>query len=163
MIPEMRPEKIDHIHIAVKDMKKAREFFSDMFGLEFSLLFSEEDFQGIEKTSPLVGKVHRNIRAVIDPLGVELIQGTSPDSPMAKLIEKKGEGLVGFGFKVRNLEPWIERAKAKGIRIIAQINEHGLREVHFHPKDMHGVFIELCEYDEKHPHIWAGRGMLEMP
>ena len=158
---KMRPEKIDHIHIAVKDMKKAMEFFSDMFGLEFSSITTEqEDNEELGRASPLVGKVQNTIRTAIDSLGIELVEPVTPDSPMAKLIEKKGEGLVGFGFKVQDLEPWIERAKAKEIRIIAQVTQRGLREVHFHPKDMCGVFIELCEYEEKHPQHWASQGMV---
>jgi len=161
MIPEMRPEKVDHIHIAVKDIEKAKQFFSDMFGLQFSPFpLEQSDIEDMEKAGSRLGETQRTIKAIIDPLGIELIEPTTPDSPMARLIEKKGEGMVGFGFKVRDLEPWIERAKAKGVRIIAQINDQGLREVHFHPKDTCGVFIELCEYDEKHPQYWASHGML---
>jgi methylmalonyl-CoA epimerase len=157
---KMRPEKIDHVHILVKDVEEAKKFFSDLFGLEFSPFpLESSDFDEMEKAGSQMGNT-RTIKAVIDPLGIELIQPASADSPMARIIEKRGEGMVGFGFKVRDLEPWIERAKAKGIRIVAQLNDRGLREVHFHPKDLHGVFIELCEYEEKHPQYWASHGML---
>ena len=138
----MKIEKIDHIHVAVKDLKEAAKSFGDIMGTRW------------------VGPIELpdgNMRTAFDTLGFELVQPTSPDSPLAKFIEKRGEGVYSIGLKVPNLDEAIADLEARGIRVPwrgsgKDFNNESLRGVALtNPKDTHGVMFELLEYDEWTP------------
>ena len=78
----MKVEKIDHIAIQVRDLEKATRFFSDLFGLKFSEPFGPEDEDVIQ---------------VMDSLGINLLAPKTPDGPVSKLIERRGEGRAERG------------------------------------------------------------------
>ncbi len=131
----MKIEKIDHIHIYVKDMDKAKTLFEKMLNTAFSANIEDEKYA---------------IRSSLEPLGVELVSSMTPDGPIAKDIEKRGEGVHGISFKVNNLEEATAEMIAKGFKVVGRVNVGGLKEVQFHPRDTFGVMIELCEYQELH-------------
>ena len=96
-----------------------------------------------------------DLKSVLDPLGLELIQSTSPEGVIAKFIKHRGEGLHAVSFKVPNLDEAIAELQAKGLRLVGRIDLGGIREAQFHPKDSFGVMIELCEYQEEHGAVRA--------
>lgn len=96
-----------------------------------------------------------DLKSVLDPLGLELIQSTSPEGVIAKFIKHWGEGLHAVSFKVPNLDEAIAELQAKGLRLVGRIDLGGIREAQFHPKDSFGVMIELCEYQEEHGAVRA--------
>ena len=86
----------------------------------------------------------------------------SPDSPAAKFLEKRGEGIEAISVKVANIEEAKREMKARGIRQVAEARIRGLQEAHFHPKDCFGVLFELCEYEQTPPvavPVLAERGL----
>ena len=140
----MKVERVDHIHIAVRDLGKAIPFFEDILGTKFSdTIRDEKTFQ---------------LRSVIDPLGLELLQSLTPDGVVARSIEKKGEGIHAISFKVPNLEEAVKELQAKGLRLVGKITLGRIKEAQFHPRDAHGVMIELCEYQEEHGAARAALG-----
>lgn len=139
----MRVEKIDHIHVYVKDLDKAVAFFSDVLGTKFA--------------GPLELGAPVNLRSYLDPLGIELITSSTPDGVVAKTIEKRGEGLTAISFKVPNLDEAVAELQAQGLRLVGTVHLGNLREAQFHPRDSYGVMIEPCEYQEKQAALVAAQ------
>jgi len=85
------------------------------------------------------------------PIGdteVELLEATDEDSPIAKFIEKRGEGIQHIAYRVDDIEKALEEVKAKGIRLIDEKPRKGAggaKIAFLHPKSTYGVLIELCE------------------
>jgi len=132
----MNPKNIDHIGIAVIDLDEALEFWRDQLGLEL---------HGVETVE------QQKVKTAFLPVGdteVELLQGTDPESPVAKFIEKKGEGIHHIAIRVDDLEGAIAELKAKGVRMIDEtprLGAGGARIAFVHPKSSRGVLLELCE------------------
>lgn len=126
---------IDHVVIAVKDLEKAKKFFSELLGIEFDELGENKQWK---------------FRSVISPEGFELLTPTTPDSETAKYIEKRGEGYFAVAFKVKNAEEIAEKAKKMGVRVIGKIERGGFKEIFLHPKDCFGVQVLLTEYKDYH-------------
>ncbi|MCL6448238.1 MAG: methylmalonyl-CoA epimerase [Armatimonadetes bacterium] len=129
-------KKIDHIGIAVKDLAAAIKFYEEMLGLKAT---------GTEVVE------EQKVRVAFLPTGdseVELLESTSPDGPIAKFIEKNGEGIQHIAFRVDNLEEKLAELKNKGIRLIDEKPRYGAggaRIAFLHPKATFGTLIELCE------------------
>jgi len=132
----LKVEKLDHVHIFVNDMEKAKELFSRILGTNFSPTLSEEEVLKIESS--------------LSPLGIELIASAFPDSAVSKTIEHRGEGLAGISFKVSDLEQATMELESQGLRPIGNIEMGNIKEVQFHPADTCGVLLELCQYEEQH-------------
>lgn len=132
----MKVEKIDHVAINVKDLRKAAQFFADLLGTEFS--------------SPAVFK-ELDLTASINPLGMELVEPLTPDGPTARTIEQRGEGLSLLSLKVTNVEEAMAEMKSRGIRLLNMIDRPKMKAAIYHPKDTFGVMIELIEYKSEHP------------
>ncbi len=131
--------KLSHIGIAVKDLDKAIEFYQSM-GLELESIEVVES-QKIKVAFFTVGKECR----------LELLCPTSEDSPVAKFIEKKGEGIQHIALAVDDLPAELQKAEEKGIRLIdkePRPGAHGADIAFLHPKSTGGVLLELCK--EKH-------------
>jgi len=120
----MKVERIGGVGIMVKDLEEASKFFADLLGTEFSGPFERGE-----------------VRTLESPLGITLLTPLSPDGPVAKTIERRGEGLYFIALGVQNLKEAVAEIKSKGIR---QITE-GPAQAFFHPGDSHGVMIELVE------------------
>jgi len=120
----VKVEKIHGVGILVKDLEEASKFFADLLSTEFSGPFERS-----------------NVRTLESPLGITLLTPLSPDGPVAKILESRGEGLYFVALEVPNLKEAVAEIKSKGIR---QVTE-GPAQAFFHPKDLHGVMIELIE------------------
>ncbi len=136
----MKAERIDHVTIYVKDLQKAINFFSDLFGLVFSEPFGPED--------------QPDVTEVMDPLGLNLMAAKIPGGPMSRIIEHRGEGLSALTFKVPNIEDAITEMKSRGIRLVSRGNYgENAKWATFHPKDTFGVLLNLVEYHARHPYL----------
>jgi len=129
-------KKIDHIGIAVSNLDEAVKLYKDVLGLEL---------HGTEVIE------EQKVKVAFLPVGdseVELLESTSPEGPIAKFIENKGQGIQHVAFRVDDIEAALEEMKAKGIRLIDEKPRYGAggaRIAFLHPKGTNGVLIELCE------------------
>ena len=134
----MKILKIDHLGIAVKSIDEGKNFWTDVLGLEF---------EGSETVA------EQKVTTAFFPVGeseVELLESTAPDGPIAKYIEKKGEGIQHVAFRVENIEVALSELKEKGIRLIDErprIGAGGVKIAFLHPKATNGVLVELCQRD----------------
>lgn len=132
----MKTLKIDHIGIAVKSIEQARKLYEGILGLKY---------EGSETVS------EQKVTTAFFPIGdteIELLESTDPDGPIAKFIEKRGEGIQHIAFRVDNIEEALEELKKQGIQLIDEkprIGAGGARIAFLHPKATGGVLIELCE------------------
>lgn len=134
----MKTLKVDHIGIAVKNLDETLSFYRDVLGLEV---------QGTEVVE------EQKVKVAFLPVGdteVELLESTEPDGPIARFIEKNGEGIQHIAFKVENIEEAIEAMKAKGMRMIDETPRYGAggaKIAFVHPKSSHRVLVELTQRD----------------
>ena len=132
-------KKIDHIGIAVTSIEKTSEFFSKILGLKVT---GEELIE------------EQKVKVAFLPLGdseLELLESTSPDGPIARFIEKKGEGIQHIAFQVDNLEKGLKKLKKEGISLINESPRYGAggaKIAFLHPKSTNGMLIELSERNE---------------
>jgi methylmalonyl-CoA/ethylmalonyl-CoA epimerase len=132
----MKILKIDHLGIAVNSIEQGRSFWTDVLGLRF---------EGAETVQ------EQKVTTAFFPVGeseVELLESTAPDGPVARYIEKKGEGIQHVAFRVENIEEALDELKTKGIRLIDEkprIGAGGAKIAFLHPKSTNGVLVELCE------------------
>ena len=125
---------LDHIGIAVRSLAAAK-IYEDL-GLSIEHVETVET-QRVKTAFLSVGDSN-----------LELLEPTSPDSPIAKFIEKRGEGIHHICLRVENIEAHLERLKAKGYRLINEApvpGAHGCRVAFLHPSAGNGVLIELSE------------------
>ncbi|MBN2829575.1 MAG: methylmalonyl-CoA epimerase [Candidatus Cloacimonetes bacterium] len=134
-------KKLSHIGIAVKDLDKAIEFYQ-------SLGLTLESIEEVES---------QKIKVAFFPVGtecrLELLCPTSEDSPVAKFIEKKGEGIQHIALAVDDLPAELQRADEMGIQLIDKAprpGAHGADIAFLHPKSTGGVLLELCKEKEHH-------------
>jgi len=130
--------KIDHIGIAVKNLDETLKFYEDVMGIKCT---SKEEVE------------EQKVRVAFLPVGdseVELLESTTDDGPIARFIEKKGEGIQHIAFKVDNIEEAIKDLQEKGVRLIDEKPRYGAggaRIAFLHPKSTSGVLIEISERD----------------
>ncbi len=130
--------KVDHIGIAVKNLDETLKFYEDILGMKCV------DKEVVEE---------QKVKVAFLPIGdteVELLESTEEDGPIAKFIEKKGEGIQHIAYKVDDVEKTIAELKAKGIRMIDEKPRYGAggaKIAFLHPKSTFGVLIELCQRD----------------
>ena len=134
-------KKIEHIGIAVKDLDASNLLFSKLLGKEHYKI-EEVESEGVKTSFFQSG-----------PNKIELLEATNPDSPIAKFIEKKGEGVHHIAFAVDDITKEIERLADEGFTILNTIPKRGADNklvAFLHPKSTNGVLIELCQdIDEK--------------
>jgi methylmalonyl-CoA/ethylmalonyl-CoA epimerase len=126
--------RLDHIGIAVRSLEAARIY--ELLGLEVGHVETVE-----------TQKVKTAFLSVGDS-NLELLEPTSPDSPIAKFIEKRGEGIHHICLRVDDIESHLERLKAAGYRLVNEApvpGAHGCRVAFLHPSAGNGVLIELSE------------------
>ena len=132
---------VDHIGIAVSDLKEVGSFWSDMLGLPAN---GEETV--VEQ------KVTTGFFPTPNGSEIELLAATDETSPIAKFIEKNGGrgGIQHIALRVDNLEAALADLKEKGVRLIDEtprIGAGGAKIAFVHPKASHGVLLELCQRD----------------
>ncbi len=129
-------KKIDHIGIAVSNLEESLSFYEGALGLKVENI-EEVPEQKVKVGFLDIGGVH-----------LELLEPTSPDGPVAKFIEKRGEGIHHISILVDNIENSIESIKEKGIKLIDETPRKGAGDskmAFIHPKSAHGVLLELYE------------------
>ena len=129
-------KKIEHIGIAVKDLEKSNALFSQLFG-KAHYKIEEVASEGVKTSFFKSG-----------PNKIELLEATDPESPIAKFIEKKGEGIHHIAFAVDDIILELDRLKNEGFTILNPIPKKGADNklvAFLHPKSTNGVLIELCQ------------------
>ncbi|WP_191858464.1 methylmalonyl-CoA epimerase [Hanstruepera ponticola] len=128
--------KIEHIGIAVKDLKNSNDLFEKLFGKSHYKI-EEVLSEGVNTSFFKIGESK-----------IELLEGTNPDSPISKFIEKRGEGIHHIAFDVDCIESEIERLENEGFTVLNKTPKKGADNklvVFLHPKSTNGVLIELCQ------------------
>jgi methylmalonyl-CoA/ethylmalonyl-CoA epimerase len=129
-------KRIDHIGIAVKDEAASRKLYEAFLNTQ---VLHEEIIES------------QMIKAVFLQVGenkIELLCPLSPESTIAKHIEKRGEGIHHVAFLTENIYEEIERLKAEGFQPLTEkpfVGAMNKLVIFFHPKDTNGVLIELCQ------------------
>lgn len=128
--------KIEHIGIAVKDLQTSNNLFEKLLGVS---AYKEEEVEseGVKTSFFMNG-----------PNKIELLEATKPDSPIAKFIEKKGEGIHHIAFDVEDIVAEISRLKSEGFIVLNEIPKKGADNklvAFLHPKGTNGALIELCQ------------------
>ena len=129
-------DKIEHIGIAVKDLETSNALFTKLFGI------------GNYKVEEVVNEGVKTSFFKAGPNKIELLEATNPESPIAKFIKKKGEGIHHIAFAVTDIISEIARLKSEGFVILNETPKRGAdnKLVAFvHPKSSNGVLIELCQ------------------
>ena len=129
-------DKIEHIGIAVKDLEVSNKLFASLFG-EKHYKEEEVESEGVKTSFFKTG-----------PNKVELLQATKEDSPIAKFIDKKGEGIHHIAFAVADINAEITRLKNEGFTVLNETPKKGADNklvAFLHPKTTNGVLIELCQ------------------
>jgi len=129
-------QKIEHLGIAVKDLEKSLELFSALLG---ETPYKEEavESEGVKTVFYRIGESK-----------IELLEATTPESPIAKFIEKKGEGIHHIAFEVKDIYTEMKRLTAEGFTLINSEPKKGADNklvCFLHPKSTNGVLIELCQ------------------
>jgi len=132
----MNPTKIEHIGIAVKNLKEAIAYYENVLGLSCYAIEEVAD----QKVTTAFFKVGET--------KIELLESTDPEGPIGKFIEKKGEGVHHIAFCVENIAEKLNLAAERGIQLIDKTPRKGAEGLNIgflHPKSTYGVLTELCE------------------
>lgn len=128
--------KLEHIGIAVKDLDMANDLYEQLLGAppyKQEAVDSEHVLTSFFKTGESK---------------VELLAATSPDSAIAKYIDKKGEGIHHVAFRVADIHAEMERLRAAGFQLLNEAPKRGADNMwvcFVHPKSANGVLVELCQ------------------
>ena len=131
----MKITRVDHIGIAVKSIAESLKVYEAM-GLKSV---------GVEEVA------EQKVRVAFLPIGeaeIELLESTAPDGPVAKYIDKNGEGIHHIAFEVDDIHQAVTELKEKGIRLIDETprsGAHGMSIAFMHPKATHGILMELVQ------------------
>lgn len=128
-------QQIDHLGIAVKSLEEAIPFYEKSLGLHCHGR-EEVESQKVKTAFFDCGGVH-----------IELLEPTSPDSPIAKFIEKNGEGIHHIAFRTDDIAGQLNQAATSGVRLIHEqpfAGAAGKLVAFLHPKSTHGVLTEFC-------------------
>ncbi len=129
-------KKIEHIGIAVSDIKKSNELFSKLLGID---AYKSEAVES-EGVNTLFFKTGES--------KIELLEATNPESPIAKFISKKGEGIHHIAFEVDDILAEMKRLQAEGFILLNEEPKRGADNklvCFLHPKSSNGVLVELCQ------------------
>ncbi len=129
-------DKLEHIGIAVKNMDQANKLFGSLLGRDHYKI-EEVESEGVKTSFFEVAGVK-----------IELLEATRPDSPIAKFIEKRGEGIHHLAFVVGDINKSISEYEAKGFEKINREPKQGADNkmiCFLHPKSTGGVLVELCQ------------------
>lgn len=131
----MNLSHIEHIGIAVKSIDEARKYYENVLGLECYAVEEVKD-QKVKTAFFKVGETK-----------LELLEATDPESPVAKFIEKRGEGIHHIAFATDNVNEALKSVEEKGVRTIDKTSRKGAEGLNIgflHPKSTFGVLTEFC-------------------
>lgn len=135
----MKLNKIEHIGIAVKSIEEAKNFWENVLGLKCYGIEEVAD-QKVKTAFFMIGETK-----------IELLEATSDDSPIAKFIEKKGEGIHHIAFSTDSATEALKEAESKGIQLIDKESRKGAEGLNIgflHPKSTMGILIEFCSQNK---------------
>jgi methylmalonyl-CoA/ethylmalonyl-CoA epimerase len=127
--------KIDHLGIAVRNLDKSVEYYENSLGLSCHGR-EEVESQKVKTAFFEIGEVH-----------LELLEPTSEDSPIARFLEKNGEGVHHIAFRTDDIEKQLHQASDSGVKLIHEVPFEGAANklvAFLHPKSTHGVLTEFC-------------------
>jgi methylmalonyl-CoA/ethylmalonyl-CoA epimerase len=131
----MKPTHIEHIGIAVRDLEKSIATYEQLLGVKC---------YGIEEVA------EQHVRTAFFNIGetkIELLESTDPEGPVARFIEKRGEGIHHVALAVEHTGKALAEADAAGFALIDSLpraGAEGLQIGFLHPKSTHGVLVEVC-------------------
>lgn len=137
LTPKKAPKKIAHIGIAVHNIMDSLSFYTDSLGLTL------ENVEEVESEQVKVAFLK------IGESRLELLEPISKESPIAKFLEKKGEGIHHIALEVDDIENRLNQLKTEGIRLINEQPKDGSNNsqiAFLHPKSTNGVLVELCQH-----------------
>jgi methylmalonyl-CoA/ethylmalonyl-CoA epimerase len=129
-------DKLEHIGIAVKDLAKSNKLFAKLLGREHYKI-EEVASEGVLTSFFDLGGVK-----------IELLAATGPDSPIAKFLEKRGEGIHHLAFEVRDIRKSMKELPQRDFTLLQQDPKPGADNkmiCFLHPKSTNGVLVELCQ------------------
>lgn len=129
-------EKIEHIGIAVKNIQEAKKIYEALLGTP-PYKSEKVESEGVETSFFKCGESK-----------IELLEATNPESPIAKFIEKRGEGIHHIAFAVKDITAEMERLKKEGFVLLNERPKRGADNklvAFLHPKSTNGVLVELCQ------------------
>lgn len=127
---------VEHIGIAVRDMAASNNLFTKLLNV---LSYKSEVVEAEGVTTSFFR---------VNESKIELLEATTPDSPIAKFLEKKGEGIHHLAFEVDDIVAEMARLKGEGFTILSEVPKRGADNkwvCFLHPKGTNGVLIELCQ------------------
>jgi methylmalonyl-CoA/ethylmalonyl-CoA epimerase len=136
----MKPSHIEHIGIAVTNLDDSVRFYEKVFGLKCYNIEEVKD-QKVRTAFFMVGETK-----------IELLESTDPGGPVAKFIDKRGEGIHHIAFAVNSIDAQLKHAEKEGVKLIdanPRKGAEGLDIAFLHPRSTGGVLIELCERRNK--------------
>lgn len=128
--------KIEHIGIAVRNLEEANKTYKAILGVA-SYKTEKVESEGVDTSFFKVGDSK-----------IELLAATNPESPIAKFLEKRGEGIHHLAFNVEDIQSEIERLKGEGFVLLNDFPKSGADNklvAFMHPKSANGVLVELCQ------------------
>ena len=135
----MNISHIEHIGIAVKSIDESRKYYEEVLGLTCYAVEEVAD-QKVKTAFFKVGDTK-----------IELLESTSPEGPIGKFIEKKGEGMHHIAFAVPNASEALQDISEKGVQLVDKVSRAGAEGLNIgflHPRSTHGVLTELCSKPE---------------
>ena len=128
-------KKIEHIGIAVKDLEASNKLFARLLGVEHYKIETVES-ERVRTSFFQIGDIK-----------IELLEATHPDSPIAKFVDKRGEGIHHIAFDVDDIEAKLSGLSEKGFQLINETPKPGADNkmiAFLHPKTTNGVLVEVC-------------------
>ena len=135
-------KKLEHIGIAVSNLEESNRLFERLLGVSHYKI-EEVPSEGVRTSFFMVGDIK-----------IELLEATKADSPIAKFIEKRGEGIHHLAFATDNIEQEMSSKRDQGFQLLSETPKNGAdnKSIAFlHPKTTNGVLVELCS-DQKSLH-----------
>ena len=136
----MKPTAVEHIGIAVRSIEDSRPYYEEVLGLHCYLI-EEVPEQKVRTAFYMLGTTK-----------IELLESTDPDGPVAKFIQKRGEGIHHIAYSVENVADALRTAEQHGVQLIdrqPRSGAEGLQIAFLHPKSTGGILTELCSKDTK--------------
>lgn len=131
--------KIDHIAIAVNDVKESAKIYQQALGVD------NVEFETVESEGVKIAILH------LENARIELMQPTNDSSPIKKFLDKKGQGLHHMALDTDNIEGEVERMEGCGIQFLGNVRpgSAGTKVTFIHPKSLQGVLTELCSHPKE--------------
>ena len=135
----MKPTHIEHIGIAVSNLKEAITYYEDVLGLECYAIEEVED-QKVRTAFFRIGETK-----------IELLESTSPEGPVGKFIDKRGQGIHHIAFAFDDVDAALKYAGSRGVQLIDEKSRKGAEGLNIgflHPRSSLGVLTEFCSTSE---------------